>query len=65
MSWNQAICRHCWRQREGERMPVRVPTSRRRIERCSFCGRHTDSGIYLRASAATLPYPRPDTEEGR
>ncbi len=55
-SWSQPICDVCWRQREGDRIPVRIVT--RPPERCAFCGDPTTSGIYVRIDPALVLHPR-------
>ena len=60
MNWNQPICDHCWTAREPNRVPVRVVY--RQQHSCAFCGRTTQSGIYVRADPHSVPFPRRDTE---
>ena len=57
MNWNQPICNACWTRRHPERMPVRV--RERTVETCAYCGRETDSGIYVRDNPDRVPYPQP------
>lgn len=65
--WNQNCCTDCWiglhgRVREDGGYEVREP---HRVAsegawlpvRCSFCGRQTTSGIFVRADPRTVPYP--------
>lgn len=44
--WTHLICDPCWRQKEGDKIPVRLLTNE--VELCCFCGLTTTSGIYVR-----------------
>ena len=65
---NQPICEADWIERnavwEGDklisiRMAVRLAEPD--VERCAWCGAPTIFGAYVRAEAASLPYPRSET----
>ena len=57
-AWTQAICDDCFEQQQPDRRPHRMVEPD--VERCSWCGRRTRSGIYLRADPASVPYPASD-----
>jgi hypothetical protein len=46
--WNHVICLPCWEKREPNRLPIAITNPH--VERCCFCGKLTDSGIYVRES---------------
>lgn len=60
-AWNHPCCDACWKGREPRRVPVRL--SAPNVERCSFCGEPTMSGIYVREDPATVPFPPAQKEE--
>ena len=51
------ICQSCWDAKNPDRVAVRVMTQP--VETCSFCGRFTNSGIYVRSKRADLRHPAP------
>lgn len=66
VNWNQVICGPCWTVRNPDRVPVRLRHAEPQSEtgeRCSFCGLPTNSGIYVRADPATVPFPQPDEDD--
>lgn len=69
LTWNQACCEQCWltdvgRTEDDEvRRPVRVVGDALRLEQCSFCGRHTIFGVYVRRDPATVPFPRVEEDD--
>ena len=46
--WNHMICDDCWIKERGDRTPVRLLPPYRTLEMCCFCGKMTESGIYVR-----------------
>lgn len=79
MGWTQAMCEACWIDQRGEwepvpggQMLVGVPVPVRvnvdmldkpTMETCSWCGRPTFVGIFVRADPSDVPFPRKDTDE--
>ena len=45
-AWIHPMCNHCWLRIKGPTLPVRADPIEQ--ERCCFCDRMTDSGIYVR-----------------
>jgi hypothetical protein len=73
--WNQPCCERCWIEREGIwdeqgdddvliglRLPVRLVDIE--LEQCSYCGKPTFIGVYVRADPKTVPYPAGTPTEG-
>lgn len=54
-SWTQPICTHCWPEQFPDRKPARINESR--VEKCSFCGIETKSGIYVRMNPKRVKFP--------
>ena len=58
-TWTQASCWGCWESRRG---PVgREKTEDGPPETCSYCGRETRSGIYVRDDPEAVAHPRYET----
>lgn len=57
MTWSQPLCDACWRNREHDRLPVRLIEVEVSPEICCACGRLITSGIYARIDSATVPLP--------
>ena len=55
-SWNQPICEVCWTERNPGRIPVL--NGNPDAEECSYCGRPTVAGIYVRDDPKTVAYPK-------
>lgn len=56
--WTQAICDDCWDEQHPDK-----PSPRRdggKTETCAYCGKDTNSGIYVRDDPAQVPYPSTD-----
>lgn len=50
------MCNGCWWIRtQGERVPHRIQPPQ--VERCSYCGVDTSSGIYVRDHPDDVLYP--------
>lgn len=74
MTWNQPQCTDCWVGANSTpaadddgglmiRQPVRVNDEWADALRvCSFCGRVTASGIFVRADPRSVPYPASDDD---
>ena len=45
MDWTHRMCDHCW-SRSHKRDPLRIKNDP--IGKCCFCGKDTNSGIYVR-----------------
>ena len=73
MNWNQPICERCWIDRQTEavwkpsytilsyanmKLPVVIQREETKIERCSYCGKPTFLGAYIRDNPEKVPYPR-------
>jgi hypothetical protein len=54
--WTWAICEACWYARHPTWMPVRLKERAQEPENCGWCGRPSDSGIYVRADAKDVPF---------
>ena len=52
LSWTHAICAICWYRKHPDKIPVRL--KQRETERCCFCLRTTESGIYVRYNPQLL-----------
>lgn len=52
MDWNHPMCDTCWNKKNAGAKPARIPA--REIEVCCFCGRNTESGIYVRYNPQLL-----------
>lgn len=44
--WTHCMCDECWRQNRPGEQPMRL--AKHEFETCCYCGRMTDSGIYVR-----------------
>ena len=55
-SWTQPCCVDCWNERNPRR-PAHTMEADTETERCVYCGRWDQSGIYVRTDPATAPYP--------
>jgi hypothetical protein len=64
MTWNQAICETCWNERNPDRQAHRLIPDVAEEETCSYCGKSTRHGIYVRDEPATVSYPRARAEDG-
>lgn len=53
--WTQPICNDCWDDKHSDKPSPRVNQGDE--EQCSYCGKVTVSGIYVRDDPATVPYP--------
>ena len=42
------ICYDCWNIRNPDRKAIRVSTARMNPDKCCYCGKDTNSGIYIR-----------------
>lgn len=54
-SWNQAVCTSCWYLHNPARTPVTLKDPG--TEKCVFCGRETNSGIFIRIDPKIAPFP--------
>lgn len=59
MNWSHAICDECWYERNPHRDPVRIVAEFRDVEKCCYCGKVNESGIYIRSNPADVKYPTP------
>lgn len=55
-SWNQPICEQDWLLRYPHRVPVRIKDAEE--ETCAYCGKVTDSGIYVREDPNEVRFPK-------
>lgn len=62
MNWNQPICERCFADRSPGRVPVRLATRAATVETCSYCGRETAEGIYVRERPSNVRFPQPEEE---
>ena len=56
LSWTQPVCEDDWFERD-DREPNRIRAEYRSEEKCCYCGKPTQSGIYKRVDPTTVPYP--------
>jgi hypothetical protein len=63
LSWSQPICERDWIDQnsvevDGESL-IRVPVTLNEphVEQCSFCGKPTIFGAYVRRDPTTVPFP--------
>jgi hypothetical protein len=56
-AWNHAICADCWDARNPDHLAGREVGGE--IEHCCYCGRHTESGLYVRDDPATIEHHVP------
>ncbi|HTF53628.1 MAG TPA: hypothetical protein VK735_39800 [Pseudonocardia sp.] len=62
MNWTQPVCRVCWDERNPDHTAYRL----REVganEICCHCGKHTNSGIYVRIDPKTVPFPAAEDDE--
>lgn len=52
--WTHPICDDCWMEQNPYREPMRLKLVDE-VEACCWCGKVTESGIYLRADPTTVP----------
>lgn len=52
--WTQPICAACWIERGPNRDPVSVTDGSLDPEVCCYCGKLTNSGIYIRVDPDTV-----------
>ena len=51
-SWTHPMCEECWDERNSDRSPYAVLDAD--LEMCCWCGRETQSGIYVREDPERL-----------
>jgi hypothetical protein len=63
MKWHSAnICRSCWRNKHGDsRAPAALTKGWQ--EKCCYCGRENEDGIYIRENAQMLQCEHQDQEK--
>jgi hypothetical protein len=61
MNWNQVACHDCWDRNNPGREAVRMRGAFPMLK-CSWCGKPTNSGIYVRTDPRTVPFPQPDDD---
>ena len=60
MGWTHPICDKCWEERNPDRMPYRFKEPKK--YKCCYCGKETDSGIFIRENAKNVKYPYEEEE---
>jgi hypothetical protein len=79
MGWNQVMCEACWIEKRGTwekvegtendyvlielSMPVRFVPDDPTLNRCSYCGKPTFVGIYVRDDPTKVPFPYEPEED--
>jgi hypothetical protein len=58
MNWTQPMCENCWCTTRIGRTATRIKPEYREVERCAWCGRVNEDGIYVRADPRQLPYAK-------
>ena len=54
VNFNQPMCDECW-YALFDNTPIRLREPEKEI--CAWCGRETDSGIYVRAAPEDVSFP--------
>lgn len=61
LSWTQPVCDPDW-FKDSKDEPHRIVAEYRTWEKCCYCGKPTQSGIYKRVDPTTVPYPAADDD---
>lgn len=56
-SRTQPCCKDCWNERNPERQTLEPFVGNGPDETCVYCGKPTNSGIYIRIDPAAAPHP--------